>query len=321
MRAAKNPQRLYNMAMSDMQGFLNTVPKGGVIIEKNATPDLKGFKETYAKAKLVTVVEDGAIAGNKLMPKPTPQLQAGLPEMLANTDTNIMQVAGVSPQFMGMLETKEMTGRLQGQLVRQTLSMLAQYFDAKKFFTIDKGRLYIDALRVLAENDPGRLIKDVLGKGSEKYMTLFKDDIAAEYDIEIEDTPETPDEKQDKFAKLLELAGMLAQQGVNIMPLTMQYAPLPQDKIDQVMQAMAPPPPPPPDPLQQEMLKSTIALQYANAEKTKADAVKINMEVLNKQQENSKAPEKVEADLEKTYSEIDLNRARAKDLLTPKEKE
>lgn len=321
MRAAKNPQRQYNMAMSDMQGFLNTVPKGGVIVEADATPDLKGFIRTWAKSKLVSVVAKGAISGNKIMPKPTPQLQAGLPEMLASSDSSIMQVAGVSPQFMGMLETKEMTGRLQGQLVRQTLSMLAQYFDAKKFFMIDKGRLYIDCLRVLAENDPGRPMKSMMGQGADKYMQLFLDDIAAEYDIEITDTPETPDEKQDKFEKLLELAAMLMQQGANIIPLVMQYAPLTQDEIEEVTKAMMPPPPPPPDPLQQEMLKSTVALQYANAEKTKADAVKINMEVLNKQQENTRQPEKEQADIRKTYSEIDLNRARAADLLTTKAKD
>lgn len=290
VRAMKESQRLYNKSISDMQGFLNTVPKGGVIIESDAVDDIKGFIRTWVKSKLVTVVKPGAISKGKLLQKQAPNLPDAIPQMLSTMDNSMMQTAGVNPQFMGLMESKEMTAQLQGQLVRQALSTLAQYFDAKKFFTIDKGHLYIDCLRVLAENDPGRLVRNIVGKEGAKYIELFADDIAAEYDIEIEDTPETPDERQARFERLLEMAGLLAQKDVNILPLVVQDAPLPQDKIDQIMQAMQPPPPPQPDLVQEELVKSTTALQYANAEKNKADANKSQMDVLLKQKELADKP-------------------------------
>lgn len=309
-RAAKEGQRLLNKSVSNFQAFLDTIPKGGVHIEKDAVDDVKGFINTYSKARKVTVYRKGALSGGMMIPKVTPPVPAGLLEMITFGAQAIMDTVGVNPQFMGLMESKEMTGKLQAQLVRQALTVLATYFDAKKFFTIDKGYLYLDCLRVLAENDPGRLIRNTSGKSAEQYLKLNVEDLAAEYDIEIQDVPATSDEKQETFEKLLELAGMLAQQGVNIMPLTMQYAPLKQEEIDQVMQAMIPPPPPPPDPLQEEMLKSTIAVQYANAQKTKADAVRINIETLNKQQENITLNEKMNTDIDKTISETNLNKAK-----------
>jgi hypothetical protein len=281
MRAIKPVQRLYNEALSNFQGFLRTIPKGGVNIESDAVDSLPDFLATYAKAKEVTIFKPGALSNGKVQPKIAPPLPP-LPEMMQMSQNDIMGVAGVTPDFMGLNDSKEMTGKLQGQLVRQALTVLSEYFDAKKFYTIDQGKLFIDCLRILAENDPGRLIRDITGEGSEKYVPLLLDNIAAEYDVVIEDTPQTPNERQETFEKLLELSGILAQKGVDIIPIALQYAPLKKEEMDKVVQAMQPPPPPEPDPLQQGLLEAEINMRNASATKSAAEAKQIELESVNK---------------------------------------
>ncbi len=287
VRGAKPGQRLLNQAISDYQGFLRTIPKGGVNIEVDAVPNIKSFIRTYPKSKSVTVYNSGALANGKVQPKLTPPMPPGLIEMVQVGGDTIMKCMGITPSLMGDMQSREMTGKLQGQLVRQALTTLADYFDAKKYYTIDQGRMFIDCLRILAENDPGRLIRNITGKGSEQYIPLLLDNIAAEYDVEITDVPQTPTERQDTFEKLLEMSGVLLNKPnpTDITPLMLQYAPLKKDELDQIQQAMQPPPPPPPDPLQQGLLQAEIAMRGASAEKSKAEAMKINMDALLKQKE------------------------------------
>lgn len=310
VRALKPVQRLYNQAVSDFQGFLRTIPKGGVNIESDAVESIEAFLDTYAKAKEVTIFKPGALSNNKVLPKVAQNMPQGLMEMLPLSGGDMLQVAGVTPDFMGLNDSKELTGKLQAQLVRQALTVLAEFFDAKKFYTIDQGRLFIDMLRILAQNDPGRLVRRVTGEAGAEYIPLLEEGIAAEYDIVIADTPQTPTERQETFEKLVELAGMLAQKGVDIMPLALQYAPLKKDELDKITQAMQPPPPPQPDPLQQGLLEAEINARNASAKKADAEAAKINMEALNQGKELAAQGDHDAAELEKTRIQAQHNSAK-----------
>lgn len=315
MRALKDPARMYNRAISDLQMFLNTSSKGGYIIEQTAVENVKAFVDTINKAREVTIVRDGKLSSGAIQQKQTAALPAGLVDNLGLSDTNMMQAAGVNPQWMGLMESRDMTGKLQAQLVRQGLTVLAPYFDAKKFYTINQGKLYISCLRVLAENNPGRIIRNITGDSNDKYLELFADDIAMDYDIEIEDVPSTPGERQENFEKLLEMAGQMAQYGINIMPVVLPYSPLKEEDIEAINQLMQPPPPQQPDPLQTKMLESTVALQFANAKKTEAEATKINLDMLHSSQQSPKEMQKMDADIQKTLSESKLNAAKTVDTL------
>lgn len=311
LRAAKRAQRLLNQAVSDFQGYLRTIPKGGVNIEADAVPDLKGFKDTYTKAREVTVFSPGALMNGKVQPKQASQVPPGLLEMIQYASSALMEVVGVTPEFMGQMDSKDMTGVLQAQIVRQGLTVLAHYFDAKQFYMISQGRLFIDCARILAENVPGRLIRNVSGEGSAKFLPLLKNNIASEYDVIIEETPQTPSERQQTFQQLMELAGMLAPQGINAVPLAMPFAPLKKDQIDQVMKLMEPPPPPPPDPMATAMIQSQVTLNMANSEKTKEEAIEKRMNNLKTQKVLQTYDDEFAASQAETLSRVDLNRAKA----------
>lgn len=299
VRSMKEPQRLLNQIVSDYEQFLRTIPKGGVNIEADAVPNLEGFRDTYLKASQITIYSPGALSGGKVIPKVAPPMPEGMLEMIELSNRFLMDVVGITPDFMGMADSKLMTAQLNSQLVRQGLMVLAPYFDAVREFTKHSGLLFLDCLRILIENAEGQLIGHVTAEGNRVSVPLLEENLAAAYDIVIEDVPMTPDQKQQTFEKLLELSGILMQgpNPVNIMPIVMEYAPLDAEQLGAVKTLMQPPPPQEPDPVQQAMLESESNARNAQAEKNKAETMKINIETLLKQKELERADEVIDVDL------------------------
>ncbi len=306
--AAKIPQRMLNETVTHFMGYLATIPKGGVEIEVDAVNNLNDFVQNYAKARYVTVYESGALMTGKVRPKIAPPMPQGIMEMIQYTDTQIMQLCGVTPEFMGTMTSKEMTATLQRQMIRQIMTQLAPYFDAKRTFLQHQGKLYVDCVRLLADNAEGRLIRNVTGSKLGKFFPLLQSQIASEYDIVIDEVPQTLNERQEEFEKLLELQAGLAQQGINIMPIVIEKAPLDNDDKEKIRMLMQPPPPQEPDPLNQELLQTEIKRRQAEANLKEQDAIKRSMEVQNLRKAQM-------LDNEKTFVDIDYTKARIMSLL------
>lgn len=318
VRAAKEMQRLLNQSVSDYEGFLRTVPKGGVEIEADAVPNMQAFVQTYTKAREVTIYNPGGLA--KTRQKTTPPAPQGLFDMINYSSNAMLEVSGITKDFMGMIDSKLMTATLNRQLVRQGLTMLAGFFDAKKFYTIAQGKLFIDCLKILSENAEGRLMR-VMDNGEAQYIPLLRNGIAAEYDIIVEDVPQTPSEREETFQKLMELAGVLLNKPnpVDITPMALQYSPLKGGQINKIMELMQPPPPPEPDPMVQKVLEAETAVKIASAEKYSADAKKSMVDAMLKEQALNQNPELINAEVNKVLADGMLARARAvKELQTPK---
>lgn len=310
VRAAKEMQRLLNQAVSDYEGFLRTVPKGGVEIEADAVPNMQAFVQTYTKAREVTIYNPGGLA--KTRQKTTPPAPQGLFDMINYASNAMLEVSGITKDFLGITDSKLMTATLNRQLVRQGLTTLATFFDAKKFYTIAQGKLLIDCLRIMAENAEGRLMR-VMNQGEVQYIPLLKNGIAAEYDIIVEEVPQTPSEREDTFQKLMELSSMLLNKPnpVDITPMALQYSPLKGEQINKIMELMQPPPPPEPDPMVQKVLEAEAAVKVASAEKYSADARKSTVDALLKEQALNQSPELADAEVNKVLADAMLARARA----------
>lgn len=310
MTALNEAQFLLNEAVSNYQGYLRTIPKGGVEIERDAVSKLKDFISTYTKADHVTVYEPGALSGNKVRPKPIPPTPQGLVDMINLSLQMFMEISGVTPDFMGIMESKEQSAALQSQRVRQALTVLAPYFDARRFFMLEQGRIFISCVRIMAENNPGRLIR-ITGKANAKYVPLTEDRLAAEYDVEISEVSQSPTERQETFEKLLELAQVVSQQGKDLIPLVLEYAPLDKGELDRVREMLEPPPPPEPDPVNQGLIVSQTKLNLAQAMKMESDAKRSGMSALKDAAELAMADEQAEADVNETRSKATLNIAKA----------
>ncbi len=293
MRSAKQPQRMLNQVVSDYSMFLSTIPKGGVNIEDDAVQDIPNFLDSYTKAKYVTIFRSGALSGGKVQPKIAPPIPQGMLEMVTYADSQIMQVCGVTPELMGMMNTKEQNSGFLRQQIRQGLTTLSTYFDARRSYLQEQARLYIDCVRVMIENSEGRLIRDVIGDSGKEFIPLLKDNVAADYDIVIEEMPDSPDAKGDKFDKLLALSAQVPQ----ALMLALEYADLPKEDIEKLKQLMQPPPPPEPDPMNQMIIQSEIDYKKAQTFNLTVDAMKKQAEL------QYVGPEK--------ESEIQLNEAKA----------
>lgn len=271
VRSMKSPQRLLDMSISDLQGWLNTTPKGGVNIEENAVDNIEDFIDTYAKAKEVTVFKDGALSGGKVLPKVGANLPAGSLEMIKLAETFIMTCPGLTPEFMGYWDkgNDRMSGVLYARQIKQVIGTLATFFNSKRMYMKEKGKLYQELVRVLAENNPGRLIRHVTGESSGQFFQLFNDDLAQEYDLVVEAMPQTPDEKQDTFEKLLEAA----TKDPRLYPLAMEFAPFEKETKDKALQMLAPPPPPQPDPNNVALIQAETAAKQAKAKLDEAKAM------------------------------------------------
>lgn len=308
-RACKDPQRMLNQTVSDYVGFLQSIPKGGVNIESDAVSNLDAFIETYTKARNVTVFKPGTLSAGKVLPKVAPPLPQGMVEMIQYADAQIMQVCGVTPEFMGMMSSKEMNSSFLRQQIKQGLTPLSTYLDAKYTYLQRQAELYIDCVRILADNSEGRLIKNVIGESNASYVPLLKNGIAAEYDIIVDEVPASPDENKESFLKVLELQQAMPDK--NLMPLILKLAPFSEKTIEELTTLTQPAPPPAPDPINQRLLASQADLNTANAHKLMSDAQIGQLEAQLKANELRFASAKETTDIQYTQAKTAAERSKA----------
>ena len=276
VRAMKSPQRLYNKSVSSIQGFLDNMVMNGVNIEDDAVHDLKQFVDTYprSRGKGVTVFKKGALTNQQVQQKNPSTMPQGFMEMIGLSGQSVMDAPGVTPSFMGLADSSDETGVLYSQKVRQGMTVLAWLMDAKRLFMLEKGKLYIDATKILAENNPGRPIYNYDAEdGNDRFFRLFDDGIAEEYDVIIDDAPLTPDENERVFAQFMQLSEKMPQ----LAALAMDFAPLDKKQRELAKQAIMPPPPPQPNPLEVGMIEAETAskTESANLNRAKAEKEKI----------------------------------------------
>lgn len=305
VRHMKSPQRGLNQTLSDFQTYIRSNPRGGIIMETDATDDPQGFANSYLLGRDVSFVNSGAIAGGKVMPKPVSPLATGVLDLISYFGDAIMTAAGVTPEFMGQMTSKDMTGVLQGQIIRQTLTMLSEYQDSYAQFMHDQARLCVDFLRTMAENENGRLLPNIGGDENEKYFELVYDPFVMEYDVEVSESPQLPNERQIMVDRLWRMQEKLLAlgRGENLFPIILEFEDVPNDKKKAILQAITPPPPPAPDPVQVALLDSQAKDSYASAQKKQMEAAKIEQELMTKGQKDL-------ADLGKTEADTELTKAK-----------
>jgi hypothetical protein len=314
VRNMKSPQRGLNQTLADFQTYIRSNPRGGIIMETDATDDPQGFANTYLLGRDVSFVNSGALAAGKVMPKPVSPLANGVLELIAYFGDAIMTAAGVTPEFMGQMSSKDMTGALQGQIIRQTLTMLSEFQDGYSQFLHNQARLFVDCLRVMAENEDGRVLPNIGGKEKEKHFELMYDPFMVEYDVEISETPQLPNERQMMANKLWDMAAKMIQlqdnRGSNLIPIALEFENVTAEVKGAIQQAMQPPPPPQPDPIQQALLDSQSKDLYASAGKKQAETQKVSLEAAKLEQELNINPQTDLAALGKMQADIDYTKAK-----------
>lgn len=286
----KDPVMYYNKALTELMFIIGANSKGGVLVEETAVEDIQKFEQQYAKTDAVVVVNDGAIQNNKIRDKRSPYTPTGYENIIQLSDASISDVNGIDKTFLGSSENKQETGLLQRRRIRQVVSALACYFDSVTLYQKEHARLLLDFMRIYAENNAGGLFRILGENGRQEYLQISADKLCAQYDVEIQEAMQTPEEKQE-FATIISGMGdkLLAvdpQTAKMFYAIAVKYLPIDQSDQQRMLQILMP---------QDQKIDPAYVQQL-------------------EQQVKSLMSEVTQADVKKKLSEVALNAARTDEM-------
>lgn len=230
VRPAKDPQRWTNKFFSQVMHLLNSQSKGGIMAERGAFDDDRQAEESWTRADSITWAKPGAMAGNRVQPKPVAQFPAGFFALFNESKEAISQVTGLSPEFIGTREVNQ-PGVLESQRRQSSLNLLAGLFNSLRRYRKRQGRIVLYLIQNYLSD--GRLIR-IVGNDKSRYVPLTRDTMAnVEYDIIVDDAPTSPNEKERTFAIVQQMLPLLKDYitpeiGLEIL----RYSPLPASLVD-----------------------------------------------------------------------------------------
>lgn len=228
----KDPQRWSNKFFSQVMHLLNSQAKGGLLAERGAFDDDKQAEESFARADQITWLRNGALTGNasRIQPKPVASFPSGFFQLFEESKCSIAQVTGLSPEFIGTREVNQ-PGILENQRRQSSLNLLAYIFNNLKKYRKKQAMIILHIVQNYLLD--GRLVR-IIGVENQQYINLTKEVCAnSEYDVIVDDIPDSPNEKERTFAILQQILPMLGQYITPQMGLDiLKYTPLPSSLID-----------------------------------------------------------------------------------------
>lgn len=276
VKPMSDPQRFLNKLYSEILHIVRTNAKGGVFAEEGAIKDIKQFEDSYAQADAITWMENGSLAnanGSRIQPKIAPPIPMALFQLMEFARDMVRACTGVNEEILG-IAGREQPGVLEAQRKQAAYGILGPYFDSKRRYTRDWGKLFLAMLRLYV---PKSELVRVTDKGSAQYVELGYTLEAEEYDVVVDEAPNTPNQKAKVAAVLMPImqqlveGGILGPEDVGVM---LEYLELPAALVKE---------------LQESIQKRAEAAQQPNPAQQAAEA----------------------AEVEKTQSETEKNRATA----------
>lgn len=239
VRRAKDPQRWANKWLSQMMHILNSQAKGGIMAEKDAFENQRDAEDSWARTERITWLNKGSLTGAngaKIQPKPQTQFPAGFDRLLQYADEAIIKATGVNMELLGMRDATQ-PGVLEYQRKQSGLMILASFFDSLRRYRKIQGRGMLHLIQNYLSD--GRMVR-ITGEENARYVPLTKDDTAAEYDVIVDDSPSSPNEKEKTWQLLQGILPMLKGMITPEVMLTLaDYSPLPTSLVEKLKQVGA----------------------------------------------------------------------------------
>jgi hypothetical protein len=223
VRMMRDPQRYANRLMSPMMSILATGPKGGLLYETGAFANPKKAKTDWAKHDSVIELNPGAIAGQKVQPKPPQAMPPGAAELMQFAIASIRDVTGVNVDMLGGAD-RDQPGIVEDMRTKAGLTILAKVFDALRLYRKRQGILLAEFVEKFISD--GRLVR-IMGKAGEQFIPLLRQD-ALEYDVVVDESPAARDVKERSWMALQQMIPGMLQAGMPVPPSVLDYAPIPQ---------------------------------------------------------------------------------------------
>lgn len=306
VRPMIDPQRWANKFFSQLLHIINSNAKGGLMMEESATDNIRKFKEEWAKADSISEVNDGAISGGKIMPKPPPAIPPAINDMLQFSISSMRDVTGINLELLGMAD-RQQAGVLEAQRKQAAMTVLASLFDALRRYRKESGRTL--AKYIMEYLSDGRLVRILSGDGTEKYVPLLKEPGTLEYDVIVDEASNSINNKERTYAILMQMLPNLSQLGVPFSADLLEYSPLPAamvEKWKQLQQQQEQNKPPDPQML---TAQANLVKAQSGAQKAQADAQQAQAELPIQAQELD--VRRLEAEVAKLQAMVEMMIARS----------
>lgn len=269
VRMLRDPQMWANKLYSQVLHILNSTAKGGILAETDAFEDQRQAEATLARPDAITWTKKGAIKDGKIMPKPGQGEASAYVELLAMAINATRDVSGINLELLGQKDINQ-PGILEAMRKQAGMTVLATMFDALRRMRKLTGRIRLYFIQNFLSD--GRLIR-VVGKDGAKTIPLLRDKTLGEYDVVVDDTPTSPNQKQANWAIIASLLPAFKDQLMarpEIFLKILDYSPLPVQMVEAIKEMIQQQPPP--DPMTEQLKQATLAGAVAKASKDQAQA-------------------------------------------------
>lgn len=232
VRASKDPQRWNNKFFSQIMYLLNSQAKGGILAERGAFENDVQAEESLSRSDQITWLRNGALG--RIQPKPAAQFPGGFFTLFQETKEAITQVTGISSEFIGTREANQ-PGILEYRRQQASLNLLAQIYDSLRRYHKRQGLIILYLIQNYLSD--GRLIR-IVGDEKAQYIALTSQEFANQnYDIIIDEAPNTTNEKEMNFAIMQNMMPYLKPYLTPELTLEiLNYSPLPTSFVQKIRQ-------------------------------------------------------------------------------------
>lgn len=257
----KDPQMWANKWLSQILYIINSNAKGGYWVEKGALDNPREAERTVSSTTFTMLTEDGL---QRIKEKTPVNLPPGIEKLMDYAINSISDLVGVNLEMLGMAN-RDQSGVLEMQRKKAGITVVADFFDALRRYRKEQGRVLADFITSYISD--GRLIK-INGPGSQQYFPLNKEMMNFEYDIIVDDAPNSPNQREAVFDRLVTLLPFLQSSGIPVPPEILDYSPLPAQLIAAWKKTLEQSS----EPSEQEMAEEKIRMNLAETEVVKKQA-------------------------------------------------
>lgn len=229
VRVMRDPQMWANKWLSQILHMLNSNAKGGILAEEDAFEDQREAEDSYAQTDAITYVASGALSGQKpkIMPKPGTPITEGFLGLMTFAITSLKDVTGINLELLGQQDMNQ-PGIVEAMRKQAGMTVLATLFDSLRRFRKIVGRKRLFFIQNYLSD--GRLIRVVGEDGAVNAVPLIHDKTLGEYDVVVDDTPTSPNQKEANWAIIQPLLVVFKEQLIanpQVFAMLLEYSPLP----------------------------------------------------------------------------------------------
>jgi hypothetical protein len=213
VRAMLDPQKFTNKLYAEILHIVRTNANGGLIMEEDAVADIRKFESTWSAADQITWTKPGSLSnanGAKIQPKSPVPINPSLFSLMEFAKDMVQACTGVNEEILGLVG-REQPGVLEAQRKQAAYGILSAFFDAKRRYQRDQGRLLLAQMKIFL---PGSTMVRILDQGTAQYIPIARALGAGEFDVIVDEAPTGPNQKAKVMAALGPMLPMMFQAGI-----------------------------------------------------------------------------------------------------------